>query len=149
MKALFRLIPLMFAALAALHAADEPAIVAARAADAERLAATQAADRTRLDAIFSDELRYGHSSGKVDTKASYVEAIAGHHTTYESFEYKERTFKAAGPGVVLMMGRVIIHASSEGQKVVNDLNFLAVWRLEGSKWRFLAWQSCKYPAPVP
>ena len=47
-----------------------------------------------------------------------------------------------------MTGRVLIHSSNNGQKVENDLNFLAVWREEGGKWRFLAWQSCKNPAPA-
>jgi len=28
------------------------------------------------------------------------------------------------------------------------LSFLAVWREENGKWRFLAWQSCKLPAVV-
>ena len=28
------------------------------------------------------------------------------------------------------------------------LSFLSVWREENGKWRFLAWQSCKLPAPA-
>lgn len=129
-------------------AADAKALVWVRAADDERLAATTAADPVRLAAIFSDELRYGHSSGKVDNKASYVQSLTSHTTVYESFDYKERTFKVAGPGIVTMAGRVVIHASNDGQKVINDLNFLAVWREENGRWRFLAWQSCKNPPPA-
>ena len=37
--------------------------------------------------------------------------------------------------------------SSPTGKLVNDLNYLAVWREEKGKWRFLAWQSCKNPPP--
>ncbi|SDR92588.1 nuclear transport factor 2 family protein [Opitutus sp. GAS368] len=148
MKTLPRLLLLLTLAAGALRAAEDKSIAAARAADDERIAATLAADPARLAAIFSDELRYAHSSGKVDTKTSYVQALTSHNTVYESFKYQERTFKAAGPGVVLMTGRVVIHASNAGQKVVNDLNFLAVWREEAGAWRFLAWQSCKNPAPA-
>src|SRR6185503_14156030 len=50
---------------------DEKVIAAVRAADDERRAAILAADRSRLDAIFSDALTYTHSSGKIDSKASY------------------------------------------------------------------------------
>ena len=148
MKLLFRRLLLLALAAGSLPAAEDKSIAAARAADDERLAATQAADPARLAAIFSDELRYAHSSGKVDTKASYMQALTSRNTIYESFKYQERTFKSAGPGIVLMSGRVIIHASNAGQKVVNDLNFLAVWREEAGAWRFLAWQSCKNPPPA-
>jgi len=144
----YRLLLLLTLAVGSLSAAEDKLIAGVRAADDERLAATQAADPTRLAAIFSDELRYAHSSGKVDTKASYMQALTSRSTIYESFKYQERAFKPAGPGVVLMTGRVVIHASNAGQKVINDLNFLAVWREEGGAWRFLAWQSCKNPPPA-
>ena len=148
MKTLLRLLPFLALAFVSVHAAEDKAIAAVRAADDERLAATKSGDPKRLDAIFSNELRYAHSSGKVDTKASYVQSLTSRSTVYESFDYKERTFAVAAPGVVLMTGRVLIHSSNNGQKVENDLNFLAVWREEGGKWRFLAWQSCKNPAPA-
>ncbi len=124
-------------------------IAAVRAADDERLAATKAADPARLDAIFSDELRYAHSSGRVDTKDSYIKSLVSRSTIYESFDYREINFHPVGPGIVLMTGRVVIRAGNAGQKAANDLNFLAVWREENGRWRFLAWQSCKNPPPPP
>lgn len=148
MKTLASLCLFLAFATARLAAAEDALVAAVRAADDERVAATQAADLARLNAIFSDQLHYAHSSGKIDTKASYVKSLTSRTTIYESFKYEARDFLPAGPGIVLMTGRVVIHASNEGQKVVNDLNFLAVWREEGGKWRFLAWQSCKNPPPA-
>src|SRR4051812_18164606 len=112
MKTLLRLLPLFALAFVTLRAADDKITAAVRAADDERLAATQSGTRARLEAIFSDELRYAHSSGKVDTKASYVQSLVTHSTVYESFDYKERNFPPAGPGVVLMTGRVLIKATN-------------------------------------
>lgn len=129
--------------------ADAGVITAVTAADDERMAATKAGDRARLEAIFSNELRYSHSSGKVDTKTSLVESLSSRHTVYESFEYKERTFSPVAPGVVLMSGRVLIHARNGDQKAELDLNFLAVWREENGHWLFRAWQSCKVPPANP
>jgi len=153
MKTPLRIAALLALAFLALRAADAPAkpvtgdklVAAVTAADEERLAATKAGDQARLDAIFSNELRYAHSSGKVDTKASYMDSLVSHRTVYESFDYKERNFLSAGPGIFLMTGRVLIHSSNDGNKVENDLNYLAVWREENGRWRFLAWQSCKNP----
>ena len=133
--------------LSELHAADEKIISAVRAADDERIAATIAADRARLEASYSDDLHYGHSNGKTDTKKSQIQGITTGANRYESFDHKSRTFVPAGPGVVLMKGRVLIHMSNKqtGEKIINDLNYLGVWREEKGKWRFLAWQSCKNP----
>jgi hypothetical protein len=149
---LLRLLPLLaFFAIVA-RAADDKLIAAVRAADDERIAATTAADAKRLDAIFSDQLHYAHSNGKIDDKASYMKSLVSKATVYQSFDHKERTFVPAGPGIVLMKGHVIIGVLSNGQKAENDLNYLAVWREENGKWRFMAWQSCKNPpatAPLP
>ena len=148
MTNLLRLLPLLALALVSVRAVDDKLVAAVRAADDERLAATKDADPKRLDAIFSADLRYAHSSGKVDTQASCVKSLTSRATVYESFDYKERNFTVASPGIVLMTGRVLIRAANDGQQVENDLNFLAVWREESGHWRFLAWQSCKNPPPA-
>lgn len=150
MKTPLRLIPLLLLGLATLHAADDPVIAAVRAADDARIAATKAADRAALDAAYSDDLHYAHSSGKVDRKASQIEGIVNGPNLYEAIEYPERTFVPAAPGIVLMKGRALFHmkAKRDGSRLVNDLNYLAVWRNENGRWRFLAWQSCKNP-PAP
>lgn len=159
MNTLPRLLALFALAFVSLRAADLPAksnsaddklIAAVTAADDERVSASIAADRARLEAIFSDKLHYAHSNGKVDTKASYVDSIASHRSVYSSYDYQNRTFLPAGPGIVLMSGRALINAGTAEQKNLLDLNFLAVWREENGQWRFLAWQSCRNaPALTP
>ena len=148
MKILLRFLPLFALAFVSLRAADAKILAAVQAAEEERMAATKSADPARLDAIYSNDLHYAHSSGKIDTKESYLKSLTTKSTVYESFDYKERRFVEAGPGVVLMIGRVLVNAVSSGTKVSNDLNILAVWRNENGKWRFLAWQSCKNLPPV-
>lgn len=127
------------------RAAEDPIITAVRAADDERIAATVAGDRARLEAIYSDALRYAHSNGRVDTKASQIQGLTAGPNRYESFEHKERTFAPAAPGIVLMHGRTLMRVSNRqsGQPSVLDLNYLAVWREENGRWRFLAWQSSR------
>lgn len=117
-------------------------------ADEERVAAMRAADRARLDAILSDELRYAHSNGVVDTKASLTDTLLSGKTKYLSFDYQERKFTTPAPGIALMSGRVRVQVESGGGKMDAVLSYLAVWRQENGKWRFLAWQSCKVPPPT-
>jgi hypothetical protein len=148
MKNLFRLLPFFALAFVSLHAAEDKSIAAVRAADEERMAAIKAGDRARMDAIFSNELYYAHSNGKVDNKAAYIDSIVNKITVYNSFDYKKRDFKVVGPGVVMMTAHVIINVTSNGATVDNDLNIIAVFREENGKWRFYAWQSSKNPPPA-
>ena len=130
-------------------AAEEALFAAVRTADDERVAATQTGDRARLAAIYSDDLRYVHSNGKVDDKAEHVDGLAKRTSVYEKFDYQTREFRLAATGVILMSGRVIIHSTNAKGKTQNDVNFLAVWRLEQGQWKFLAWQAAKNLTPVP
>ena len=143
------LLALLLAPLATLNAAAAPPLAAVRAADDERVAAILAAAPSRLAAIFSDELRYAHSTGVVDTKASYIESLTSGRTRYHLLDYSERSFTFPAPGIALMTGRAHVKATSGGTEMDSILSFLAVWREEKGQWRFLAWQSCKLPAPTP
>lgn len=147
-KHLDRFLLLLVLLAGRLPAAEDALIAAVRAADDERIAAILAADSVRLAAILSDQLHYAHSSGFIDTKASFIESLAGRHVVYESAEYVQRDFIPAGPGVMLMKGRARFKAGRGAERNLLDLNFLAVWREEGGRWRFLAWQSSRNPPPA-
>jgi len=148
MKLLPRLLALFLAFAGALRAADAAVLAALRAADDERVAAIIAADGPRLNAVFSDELRYAHSNGKIDTKASYRDSLVSRATVYAKFDYAQRDFTLVAPTVALMTGRALLQAGPAAAVAAVDLNFLAVWRLEDGRWRFLSWQSCRNPAPA-
>lgn len=144
---LLQLLALLALTILPLHAADDARLPALQAADDERVAATIAADRTRLTAIYSDELHYAHSSGKVDTKASYIDALTGGQLKYVSWEYQERSFSFPAPGIALMTGRTKVKVGkAENPDMI--LSFLAVWREEQGKWHFVAWQSGKLADPA-
>ena len=148
MQPLLRHVAVLFLCAGSLGAAD--VIAAVRRADDERVAATLARDLKTLGAIYSDEMYYAHSSGKLDTKASQLEGIANGTYNYTRFDYRDRTFGAIAPGIVLMTGRALVGLTRpSGEKILLDLNYLGVWRLEQGTWRFLAWQAARNaPATV-
>ena len=144
---LFLIVALRLACVPCIRAEDaRPAALAA--ADEARVAATKAADREKLTAILSDNLRYAHSSGAVDTKQSYIESLTSGRTKYLTLEYEERAFTFPAPGIALMTGRAHVKVANATGEVDMQLSFLSVWREEDGKWRFLAWQSCKLPVPA-
>ncbi|KAB2645175.1 MAG: nuclear transport factor 2 family protein [Verrucomicrobiota bacterium] len=127
---------------------DPQTLAALQAADDERVSATIAADPARVGAIFSDEFRYAHSSGKVDNKESYTKALTNKSLKYLSVKYEERTFKLVAPTIALMSGRAAFVSENDGKPTNLYLGFLAVYRNEEGHWRFLAWQSCRLVAPT-
>ena len=128
--------------------AQDPQTVRIVAADMERVAAIKSADREKLEAILSDDLRYAHSSGTVDTKQSFIESLSTGRTKYLGLDYEERAFTFPAPGIALMTGRAPVKVANTTGEADMVLSFLSVWREEDGKWRFLAWQSCKLPAPA-
>ena len=119
-----------------------------RAADDARVAAMTSADPAKLAAAFSDELLYVHSSGKADTKASFIQALTSGASKYNSVTYEQRDFREVAPGLVLMNGRCKVLLGKAAPFTELHLSFLAAYRLEKGSWRFLAWQSCKLPEPT-
>lgn len=142
---LLSLLALFAITILPLHAADDSRLPALQAADDERVAATLAGDRARLTAIYSDDLHYSHSSGAVDTKASYIDALTGGRLKYVSWEYLERNFSFPAPGVALMTGKAHVKVGKVESPTEMVLAFLGVWREEQGKWHFVAWQSGKLP----
>jgi hypothetical protein len=148
----FLALSLLFAPFTVARAADEldksPELRAVTAADNARVAAFKKPTGEKLGEIFSDELHYAHSSGVVDTKASFIQVLTSGKTRYLGIDYEQRDFTFPLPGIALMTGRARIQAETAGSQMDSVLSFLAVWRLENGQWRFLAWQSCKLPPPA-
>jgi hypothetical protein len=132
-----------------LCAAEDPKLTAVTAADDARVAAMLTPSQAALDGVLSDDLRYAHSNGKVDTKASLTASLLGGDAKYVSYKYTERAFKFPSPDVALMSGRLEVQAKVDGVAMTTGISYLAVWRLEKGQWKFLAWQSCKIPPATP
>jgi hypothetical protein len=126
---------------------DDPRVVAVLAADDTRIAAMTAADPVALAPLLSPELRYSHSNGVVDTKASLLELIGGKATRYVSYRPVERGVRFASPEIALEHGRAELVLEKDGKQTEATFLFLAVWRLEDGDWRFLEWQSARPPSP--
>jgi len=138
---------LLLCVTASLHAfADVVSpLKALQNADDARVAAMRSPDSQTLSALLSEDLRYAHSNGVVDTRASLMEVLMTGKTKYLGFEYQQRNFTFPAPGIALMSGRAQVKAATAAGEMDSTLSFLAVWREEAGQWRFLAWQSCKVP----
>src|SRR6185369_5202979 len=79
------------------ESADEAAV---RKAVDDLTKAMIAADKAALEALVADQLSYGHSAGKVETKAEFVGVIAGKKTIYKSITLTDPAISVAGNNAV-------------------------------------------------
>lgn len=110
------------------------------AADDARYAAMIEGDFTALEEILADELLYGHSSGQVDTRESYLNALRGGAVKYLEVQRSVETVSEVGP-VALMTGLHRLRVQVGGQERVLHNRFMTTWVQRGGSWLLLSWAS--------
>jgi ketosteroid isomerase-like protein len=99
-------------------------------------------DRASLESIASDSLSYGHSGGKVEGKAEFVENIASGKSDFVTLEISEQTISINKNTAIV---RHTIHGTTNdgGKPATIKLKVLYVWEKEKGQWRMLARQAVK------
>lgn len=121
----------------------EPALEA----DKLRRAAMISADIEKVSSLVSDDLVYTHSSGKVDDKKSFLDAIRSGSLDYEKIEPRNTVVRAKG-GTVVVTGLVSISVKAPDGLKSFDARFTAVhMRNKEGNWQLMAWQTTRLPEP--
>jgi hypothetical protein len=101
------------------------------------------ADRNLLESITTEELVYGHSSGKVQNKTEFVEeVVSGKPLDYISVETTDQTIKISGDVAVV---RHIYSAETMSNGTPGKLKIgnMLIWQKQHGKWKLLARQAYK------
>lgn len=99
-------------------------------------------ERTALESIAADQLTYGHSSGKVEDKAAFVEAIASGKSDFVSIDLTEQTITVSGD-VAIVRHKLSAQTNDGGNPGTVKLAILTVWKKQGKAWKLLARQAVK------
>ena len=121
----------------------EPAVISALRADKARLAAMMAGDGAALARLMSDQLRFVHSDGRVESKADYVKNLMAGDTAYADAKTSELETTQVSPDVVVVLGVQEMRKRLGPTWSDIKLRYLAVWRNESGTWRMVAWQSAR------
>jgi ketosteroid isomerase-like protein len=122
------------------ESADEAAVAAAVAALTK---AMLAADKAKLESLVADQLSYGHSSGKLEDKAAFVDVIASKKTVYKSIELSKQTITVAGNDAIVRHAWESESGTGDGKWNVSKIGVLQVWQKQGTGWKLLARQAFK------
>ena len=96
------------------QSADETAV--AKAVDGLGKAML-AADKAQLEALLADKLSYGHSAGRIETKAEFLDIVAGKKTIYKSITLTEPSITVAGDHAIV---RHIFAVETEFRRQARD-----------------------------
>ena len=100
------------------------------------------ADKNTLENLVTDKLSYGHSSGAIDDKKTFVEKIVGGQSDFVTIDLSEQTISISGSTAIV---RHILKAkTNDGGKAGEvNLRILLVWQKQNGGWKLLARQAVK------
>jgi ketosteroid isomerase-like protein len=100
------------------------------------------ADKTTLDQLTAKELSYGHSGGKVEDKAAFIDALTSGESDFVTIELSDQTVEIVGK--IAVVRHTLAAATNNGGKATTvKLHVLNVWQKQSGNWKLLARQAVK------
>lgn len=101
-------------------------------------------DRKALENVAATDLSYGHSSGKLEDKATFVETIASGKSDFVEITLSNQTVKVTG-NTALVRHQLDAKTNDGGKPGEVHLGILLVWQKQGKTWKLLGRQAYKLP----
>jgi len=99
-----------------------------------------AADKAALEKLTAAELRYGHSSGRLENKAEFIAAIVTGKSGFSAIELAEQTVSVVDR---IAMVHHVFNGTRRKQGDQVKLFNLTVWLQQQDQWKLLARQAAK------
>lgn len=124
---------------AASSASSEPLVAAA----AEKLRVAMI-DPTpaALTALVADDLSYGHSGGRVDTKDSFIGDLVAGKSDFVTIAISDQTIKVVG-STAIVRHTLTADTNDSGKPGKVQIKILGVWQQQGGQWKLLARQAVR------
>jgi hypothetical protein len=99
-------------------------------------------NRQALEKIAADELTYGHSSGLLEDKATFVEALASGKSDFTTINFTDQVVKVVGNTATVRhkLSGDIVNNGATGKV---NLSVLLIWVKIKGEWKLLARQAVK------
>jgi ketosteroid isomerase-like protein len=99
-------------------------------------------DKVALTNLVSDDLSYGHSSGLLEDKATFIDVIASGKNDFKTIEITETIIKFSG-SVAIVRHKMKADLINNGSPSSVNIGVMQVWQKEKGKWRLVARQAFK------
>ncbi len=101
-------------------------------------------DKARLEALVSDDLSYGHSGGKVDTKTSFIADLLSGASDFVTITITDQTVRRTN-NVALVRHTLSASTNDGGKPGSVTIKILQVWMLTDGRWQLIARQAVRPP----
>lgn len=153
---MFRKLVLATAAIVAVAALSGCATQASTASSASsEQAVAAAAERLRvamidptpaaLAQLVADDLSYGHSGGRVDTKDSFIGDLVAGKSDFVTIAITDQTIKIVG-NTAIVRHTLTADTNDSGKPGKVQIKILGVWQQQGGNWKLLARQAVRVAA---
>jgi hypothetical protein len=99
-------------------------------------------NKESLDALLMDGLSYGHSTGRLDTKASLMESLLNGSSDFVTITLSDQTIQVSGK-TAIVRHKLMATTNDSGKPGEAKLAVLLVWQKEHKDWKLLARQAVK------
>ncbi|CAN7412859.1 nuclear transport factor 2 family protein [Acidovorax sp. LjRoot129] len=134
-------------------ASNAPAGASSSASSEQAVAA--AAERLRLAMIdptpaalaplVADDLSYGHSGGRVDTKDSFIGDLVAGKSDFVTIAISDQTIKVVG-NTAIVRHTLTADTNDSGKPGKVQIKILGVWQQQSGSWKLLARQAVRVAA---
>lgn len=97
-----------------------------------------------LGAISSVDLSYGHSSGKIENQAQFIEALVSGSSDFASVSFEDQTIQVEN-NVAIVRHNLVADVLDGGKANSIKIGVMLVWHKEKGDWKLLARQAYKLP----
>ena len=101
------------------------------------LKALESGERDALEQIASADLSYGHSSGLIENKKEFIEALVSKTSDFVKIAVANQTVSVTG-NIAIVRHRLDANVIDKGTPKDLQLNILLIFRKETGEWKLLA-----------
>src|SRR5262245_42622485 len=103
------------------------------------------ADQKKLAQVAAEQISYGHSDGRAETKEQFIKGVLTRKQTVKSLTFPDLKVSVVGNAAIV---RHIYLAESEldGKATTTRIGALQVWQKQEGAWKLLARQGFQLPA---
>ena len=112
--------------------------------DSARVAALVANDFATLDKLLGEDLTFGHTNSKIDTKKSYLDDLRAGTHRYKSLSTAGVTARDYGCAGVVTGTAMVDNIDRNGEQSFS-MHYTATYARRADRWVLVAYQSVRIP----
>jgi ketosteroid isomerase-like protein len=101
-------------------------------------------DKAALEALVSDQVSYGHSSGKLEGRTSFIESLTSGSSDFVKINLTDQTIQLFGK-TAIVRNKLFASTNDGGKPGEVKLALILVWQKQQKTWQLIARQAVKLP----